>query len=125
MEDNPYSPPRVQPGGFGMKPPYRERAAVAVALAGSVLLAFAGWHVRADRTHRRPVVTFVGPAAAWVPQLAGAGWILSLVALGLVARERSITSGQMDRTFFAVLGLFVAFANVFLSCLFWAAMTED
>jgi hypothetical protein len=97
-------------------------ASVALALAGSALLVFAATHVRSDRTNRRPVVTYVGPAADWVIHLAIAGWLFSLFAL--IAAGLSIErKGRLDAL--TSVGMFLAILNVFGSCLSWAILTED
>jgi hypothetical protein len=117
------APPRTKP----QKDHFSTRwgpgvASVALALAGSALLAFAATHVRSDRTHRRPVVTYVGPAADWVIHLAVAGWLLSLFALiaALVSIQRK---DRLDAL--SSVGIFLTILNVFGSCMYWAMMTED
>ena len=97
-------------------------ASITLALAGSALLVFAATHVRSDRTNRRPVVTYVGPAADWVTHLAVAGWLFSLfalIALGLSIERK----GRLDALSWA--GVCLAVLNVFASCMFWAIMNED
>jgi hypothetical protein len=118
-----YAPPLTKPqnGDFRTKWNFGV-ASVAVALAGSALLFFAATHVRADRTNRRPVVTYVGPAADWVFHLAIMGWFFSLCAV-----MAAVTSIQRKNRLDALslVGMFLATLNVFGTCIFWAIVTED
>jgi hypothetical protein len=117
------APPRTKPqkGDFATKwgPGV---ASVALALAGSALLVFAATHVRSDRTSRRPVVTYVGPAADWIIHLATVGWLFSIFALiaALLAIKRKDRVDALSS-----IGMFLTILNVFGSCMFWAIMTED
>jgi hypothetical protein len=117
------APPRNKPQKGGFSTTWGPGvASVVLALAGSTLLVFAATHVRSDRTKRRPVVTYVGPAADWVIQLAIAGWLFSLFALiaALFSIQRQGRPGALS-----LVGIFLTILNVFGSCLFWAIMTED
>lgn len=117
------APPRAKPQKADFSKRWAAGAAsVTIALAGSALLVFAATHVRSDRTNRRPVVSYVGPAADWVVQLAIAGWLFSLFALiaALLSIERK---GRLD--LLSSVGIFLTILNVFGSCMFWAIMTED
>lgn len=91
------------------------------AIATSVLV-FAASHVRVDRTRRQPLVSWVGPAAAWVEYLAMLGWLLTLVALFLSSRAME----QKGRQYvYGELGLILGIINVPGSCLFYGAVYED
>jgi hypothetical protein len=117
------APPRTKPQKGDFSTTWGpEVASVALALAGSALLVFAATHVRSDRTNRRPVVTYVGPAADWVIHLAIVGWLFSLFAL--IAALLSIKrKDRLDAL--SSIGMFLTILNVFGSCMFWAIMTED
>jgi hypothetical protein len=97
-------------------------ASLALALAASGVLLFVASHVRADRTHRRPVITWEGPAAAWAIQLAYAGWLLSGISAWLAARSMS---GSHRQQLVNVAAILIAIVNFFGSLIFWAGVAED
>lgn len=112
-------------------PPPREpiedsRRAITTPLLASIataLLIFLAMHVHADRTRRRPVVTWHGPLADYVLETAIAGWSLSAIAvvLGLY----SIHCFRSKWQFLAQLGVILGILNLFGSCLFWGVVYED
>ena len=94
-----------------------------IASSATALLIFAASHVRADRTHRRPVVTWEGPAADYVEYLAYSGWALSAIALiaGIYALERCTSRWN----WLGSLAVFLSIVNFFGSLLFWVVVYED
>jgi hypothetical protein len=95
----------------------------AMALIATTILIFAASHVRADRTNRRPIVTWEGPIADYVQHAAILGWLLSAAAVGLGAYTLYRFRSKLN--FLASIGMCVGFMNYFGSCLFWAAVYED
>lgn len=104
------------------------------AVSATAILIFAASHVRADRTHRRPVITMEGPLADYVLYLAMLGWILSLLAtviaghklakmplFGGTPYERYVSRWNGAAAIAVVLGIL----NIVASCMFWMAATED
>jgi hypothetical protein len=123
MKENPYEPPRSDPMPSPFwTPPGPGSASIAAAAFATVLLVFAASHARVDRTHRRPVVSWTGPAAAWVDHLAVVAWLLSLVAGFLACRAMGERGRQ---SLYGVLGLALVVANVLGSCLFGGFLYED
>lgn len=127
MGDNSYDPLESE---FSDRPVRRHSRAgvvsVALALVGITLIVIIALHVRADHTQRRPVVTWVGPAAAWIGTLAWT-WFLSTSAamffgaIGLADALRE-KNRRMD---FCVLGLILASISLAGGCIFDAAVFED
>jgi hypothetical protein len=85
-------------------------ASISLAFAGSALLMFAATNVRSDRTNRRPVVTYEGPAADWVVHIAIAGSLFTRFALlaALVSIERKGRLGVLSSA-----GMLLALIHVF------------
>jgi hypothetical protein len=94
-----------------------------MAFIATAILIFAASHVRADRTNRRPIVTWEGPIADYVQHAAILGWLLSAAAVGLGAYTLYRFRSKVN--FLASIGMCVGFMNYFGSCLFWAAVYED
>lgn len=99
-------------------------ASAVIAVCSTVILLFTASHVRVNRTNRRPVVTWEGPAADYVQELAFVGWALSLVALiGAIYSAHRYRSRWNNLAFVVASGL--PGANFFGSCIFGAAVYED
>jgi hypothetical protein len=94
-----------------------------MAVGATALLIFVALHVRADRTHRRPVVTWEGPIADYVLHTAVLAWSLSAASIffGAYALNRYQTKWSS----LALLGVVLGFLNYLGSCLFSAAVYED
>ncbi len=97
-----------------------------LALVGLTLLVIIALHVRTNHTQRRPIVAWVGPAAAWIEPLAWAWFLLTFAALafsgcgfGDALREKNL------RTDFCVLGFILASVSFAGGCIFYAAVYED
>jgi hypothetical protein len=109
-------------------PPKYESSRLAIAawiLVGTatVLLVVAALHIRSDRSHRRPVITWEGPLGPLAFYLACAGWLLSAVAAGVACYSAIRCESRYNRSVVWIPGL--AVLNLFASCLFWAAVNED
>lgn len=96
---------------------------LAMAFSATAILVFAASHVRADRTNRRPVVTWVGPIADYVQHAAVFGWLLSATAIGLGAY--ALCRFRSNLNFLAAIGMGLGFLNYFGSCLFYGIVYED
>jgi hypothetical protein len=94
-----------------------------MALCATAILVFAASHVRADRTNRRPVVTWVGPIADYVQHVAVLGWALSAIAIGLGAFTLCRFRSRLN--FLAAIGMGLGLLNYFGSCLFYGIVYED
>lgn len=97
--------------------------AAILAVVASMLLILGLLHVRSDRTHRRPVITWEGPLADYVGLVFGTGWTLSglaiLIGIWAVSRYRS-GSSILD-----VSGLLIGSANLVFSFVLCAGLYED
>src|SRR4051812_37379653 len=125
MEENPYKPPR-SPLSRGPAPgPVGVMCLTSIALSGltSALLIYAGFHVDVDRTNRRPVVTWTGPAAAWGPHLDVIVFGLALTGFALALPAMGRDGGRVDP--WGVLAFSLILLNVFGGCFFYAALFED
>lgn len=76
----------------GMSPVNNAKPAVWSALlsiTGIIVLIFAAFHIRSDRTHRQPVITWEGPAADYFEWLLVLGWTLSYLGVvgGMIAQQ--------------------------------------
>jgi hypothetical protein len=98
-------------------------ATMAMASCATAILVFAASHVRADRTHRRPIVTWEGPLAEYVQHAAILGWLLSAAAIGLGAY--SLCRFRSRLSYLGTIGMCLGLLNYFGSCLFWGAVYED
>jgi hypothetical protein len=100
------------------------RAAIAsfvFAAIGSALIAYFFSHVRVDRTHRLPIVTYIKPGGPWIEWMAYCGWSSTLPSVTLAFQS---FAEQGRRKSFAVLGLILSLINLFGCCL-WAGLTEN
>lgn len=96
---------------------------LAVALVGSALLLIGFFHIRSDRTHRRPVITWEGPLADYVGVMFGTGWVLSGIALLLGLWAMSHFCSRYNAL--AVIGGLLGSANLIFSCLISIGLYED
>lgn len=94
-----------------------------LAFAATAILLFAASHVRADRTNRRPVVTWEGPIADYVQYAAILGWVLSAAAI--VLGSYTLYRFRSKVNVLASIGRTVGFLNYFGTVVFWAAVYED
>lgn len=94
-----------------------------MAFSATAILIFVASHVRADRTNRRPVVTWVGPIADYVQQAAVLGWLLSAAAVALGAF--ALVRFRSRLSFLAAVGMGLGLLNYFGSCLFYGLVYED
>lgn len=97
--------------------------AAVCSIAGSLLLIIGVLHVRSDRTHRRPVITWEGPLAEYVGVMFGTGWTLSILAIviGFWACDRFRSRSRL----LDVAGLMIGIANLVFSVLLCAGLYED
>src|SRR4051794_28618735 len=116
MEENPYEPAK---SALSRGPGLGRLGAMSIASIGlngliSALLVYAAFHVDVDRTNRRPVVTWTGPAAAWAPHLGNVvgGLVMTAFALSSPAILRD---GRVYPL--GVLAFFLTFLNMFGGCL--------
>ncbi|MEN6366913.1 MAG: hypothetical protein ABFC88_08880 [Thermoguttaceae bacterium] len=93
------------------------------AFAGTAFLVLAALHARADRSGRRPVVTWEGPVADYVLYVALLGWLLSLVAA--IVAAYALSRYRSRSNILAYVTMFFVFGNFFYSVIFWAAIYED
>jgi cell division protein FtsW (lipid II flippase) len=98
-------------------------ASAILGFAATALLIFAASHARADRSHRRPVVTWEGIAAPFVEHLAYLGWGLSVIAMIVAIYALHQFSSRWNA--FALVAFVLACLNLFGSCLFCALLHED
>jgi hypothetical protein len=102
----------------------RVSAVLSVAcLTASVLLLVAASHVHADRTNRRPVVTWEGPLADYVGIIAWTGWTISVLVL-IIGHYR-IVNYQNRKFDFDYLAVGTGYINLAFSLLFLVAIYED
>ena len=94
-----------------------------LAFAATAILLFVASHVRADRTNRRPVVTWEGPIADYVQYAAILGWILSAAAI--ILGSYTLYRFRSKVNVLASIGRAVGFLNYFGTVVFWAAVFED
>jgi hypothetical protein len=121
-----YFPWKAPPRPMPPEPIVDSRPAIATAttaLIATAILIFAASHVRADRTNRRPVVTWEGPIADYVQHAAIIGWLLSAAAICLGAFTLCRFRSRLNSL--AAAGMGLGLLNFFGSCLFWAAVYED
>lgn len=103
---------------------YRPAIAAALfGLLGSLLLIIGFLHVRSDRTHRRPVITWEGPLADYVGMMFGTGWTLSILAavIGIWACTRFRSRSRL----LDGIGIMLGLANLLWSVLLCAGLYED
>ena len=100
-------------------------AILTTGLAGfaTVVLIVAAIHVGVDRAGRRPVLEWEGPAAEYVPLMAGVGWSFSVVAIIFGAYSQSRFLSKPRDLAFAGMGL--AMLNCFASVFFLLGILED
>jgi hypothetical protein len=118
---NPYASPDSDLGGLNCKHSVASVTSLALALLGAVLLAYAVLHIRVDRSTRIPVVTYLGPAASWIPCLAFTGWWISVASLMLAVRAMK---RKGSRIALAVLAASLSIVNLVGSFLFYGVMME-
>ena len=98
-------------------------ATIVLAFLSTAMGWFAASHFRADRTNRRPVITWEGPIAEYAQSMAVLGWCLSA---GAVAAGAFALSRYRSRfNWLAKAGMVLAGIHCFGSCFFYAVMTED
>lgn len=97
--------------------------AAACGIVGAILLVIGVLHVRSDRTHRRPVITWEGPLAEYIGVMFGAGWTLSILAIviGIWACNRFRSRSRL----LDMAGLMIGIANLMFSVLLCAGLYED
>ena len=98
-------------------------ATSAMAFIATATLLFAASHVRSDRTNRSPVVTWEGPIADYVQQVAIFGWVLP--AITIIFGIYTLYRFRSKLNFLAVIGTGLAYSNFFGSCIFYCAVYED
>jgi len=95
----------------------------ALSCTATAMLVLVAWHVRVDRTNRRPIVTWEGPLAECVQYAAIGGWVLSAAAIILGAYTLCRFRSKLNPL--AAVAMAIASLNFFGSCLFSAAIYED
>lgn len=87
------------------------------------VLLFAQTHIRADRTHRRPVISWEGPAADFIDWVFVLGWTLTYLTVYMVAFTDSYFSSRWNWLARVALGLisFLIIAAFIITC----AVYED
>lgn len=90
---------------------------------GTVLLLVALMHMRSDRTHRRPVITWEGPLADYVAGMFGAGWGLSV--LGMIVGAVALSRFRSRYNGLAVVSQLIGGGNLVWSCVITAGLYED
>lgn len=118
---NPPTPPVSPP-----EPIVDPRPAIvtsALGFSATAILLFVAFHVRADRTNRRPIVTWEGPIADYVQQAAILGWLLSAAAI--VVGAYALHRFRSRLNFLAAAGMGLGLLNYLGSLLFLAAVYED
>lgn len=98
-------------------------AASTLAFSAAAILLFAATHVCSDRTSRRPIVTWVGPIADYLPQAVYLSWLLSVMAIVLGVWTQSHVRSKWN--FLAFIGLLLGSLNVCGTFLFWGLIHED
>lgn len=98
-------------------------ASFVMAVLGATLLLTGLSHVRSDRTHRQPIITWEGPLADYVGVMFGIGWALSGVAilLGWLAMFEFRSRYKA----LAVIGWLLGCVNLGFSFLIYAGLYED
>lgn len=132
MTNNPYQSPHepLQPhqeSSAASRLGWHLLAPLASCLATAVLIVSLR-HVHSDRTHRQPVVTYVGPLASWMPELIYLGLALSLVGFlagGFLLNRYRDEARVIPPTFSAGLAMMVASVNAIMSFIVWGAIWED
>ena len=94
-----------------------------IAILSVVLGAFAASHLRADRTNRRPIITWDGPFGEQAQVL----WVVALCfSVGaIVAGALTIHRYRSGYNGLAVVGILMSVLHCFGSCVFYVALTED
>lgn len=132
MTNNPYQSPH-EPG-----PPHQESNAASrlgwhllaplASCLGTAVLIVSLRHVHSDRTHRQPIVTYVGPLVTWMPELIYFGLALSLagfLAGGYLVNRYQDEGLVIPPAFSATVAMMVASGNAIMSFIVWAAIWED
>jgi hypothetical protein len=96
---------------------------VILASIASSTLVVAASHVHADRTNRRPVVTWEGPLADLVPWLASIGWMFSVI--GIIFGGYSLHRFNSKHNYLAVVGMALSLINFLATLIFLGAIYED
>lgn len=97
-------------------------ASIALSSLALVLLIYAAFHVEVDRTNRRPVVTWLGPAAAWGDHL---GIIVTwLIVPALILAMPAIARDDRER-FWGMLAIFLSSLTMFGGLMFFTILFED
>lgn len=115
-----YGPPQVRPKRESDRAAIASRILIAVA---TTFLVLAALHLRSDRTHRRPVITWEGPLAPIAFSLACAGWLLSALAIFVAAYSQTACESRYNRSFVAV--AILGTCNLCGSCLWSIGLLED
>ena len=92
------------------------------AVVGTAALIFAAFHIRSDRTHRQPVITWEGPAAEYFEWLLVLGWTLSYLGFvaGMFAEQCFISRWNWLR-YIGMMG----FGNFTVSFFVYCGLYED
>jgi hypothetical protein len=122
-ELNPYQPPESiadqQPHPWGR---LMGVVSLTLALVAATALLFIAWHIRSDRTHRRPVIWFEGPAAPWAMQIAYGAWAINALAAAFGCNAQT---SRLIVTRPGAIGVFLSMITFFVSVLTWAGLNED
>lgn len=97
-------------------------AAISAIVAMGILL-IAAAHVRADRTNRRPIVTWEGPLAEYVTWISTIGWLVSAIAMAIGIY--SLLRCRTKLNYLAIVGIGFGFFNYFGSLVFLGLVYED
>ncbi len=92
-------------------------------LMGALILVFSAWNLNVDKTHRRPVVTWVGPLAEFMTPIFVMGLVLSVSSLVCASIAKEQYRGRFDNTIWFV--ALLAYMNLGMSFLGWAIAFED
>jgi hypothetical protein len=122
-DTNPYDPPSIVPEPRSSEgKAILSIASLALSLCAAGLLIFVVSHLRADRSRRRPVIGWEGPAAPYAMQLAYSAWLLNGVSAALAYASMG---GKTREQIVSALSLIIVLISFAASFVVWLAVTED